>query len=160
MKKPKVTSKYLVSNKNKRRIIYSTYHQELHHIWQILPWDSVHQSEMKHLQYKNWDPINTKTPHTGGGKLIWAIRRAPPINSLELGPVDMHLIAWRIDGLKGDNSDLICLFAVCLSILPNLLKKAIAITWNKAQENQVSRTNFISYIGINTAIKSRIINPA
>lgn len=40
---------------------------------------------------------------------------------------DMHRVAWWVNSLKGDNSDLICLLAICRSIFPNLLKKAIVL---------------------------------
>lgn len=69
------------------------------------------------------------------------ILKAPPIKIFELPMDDMHRVAWWVDSLKRDNSDLICLLAICRSVFPNLLKKAIELPKRTHKKTKVWVSN-------------------
>lgn len=58
----------------------------------------------------------------------------PPIKTFDDG-VDIHLTPWKIEELTLNKSEVTFLLEACLRIPPNLLKKAIPITYKKTTQN-------------------------
>lgn len=79
-----------------------------------------------------------KTKHLFSATDILELDSSPPIKSLE---DDMHLIAWKSEGLVDKEP----LALVCFNMFPNLLRKAIAFRYSLTYtENVISPFKFLT----------------